>query len=148
MRNQFYIVANICELDYFLKFLDDDYSSQNIVYYGIMDNATQFPTRQLANEQLLKLNCRHLLQVWPRKAGETIPCAILSFAERLKELRKRSGKTQEELSTVLKIKQTTYAAYESGISHPCFDVLISIARTYRLTVEELVKGKLPRVAIR
>jgi len=48
----------------------------------------------------------------------------MHLAGNLKYLRKKSGKTQDALSSELKIGRTTIANYESGISEPNVETLL------------------------
>lgn len=72
------------------------------------------------------------------------------LAGNLKFLRKRSGKTQDALSTDLKIGRTTIANYEAGISEPSLETLLTFANYFGATVDQLLsinmeeQGKNPR----
>ena len=45
----------------------------------------------------------------------------------LKEIRKKKGYTQKELSDILSIAQTTLSGYETSYSNPIFSTIESIA---------------------
>ncbi len=57
---------------------------------------------------------------------------------RLKELRKANKKTQFEISQLLNIAQTTYSAYEIGISEPNVKTLCTLADYYDVSLDYLV----------
>ncbi|MNM07375.1 HTH-type transcriptional regulator Xre [compost metagenome] len=63
------------------------------------------------------------------------------FSERLKELRKRKGLTQEEASKNLDIARTTYSGYERGTSEPDFNTLNKIAKFYEVDLNWLLEGQ-------
>ena len=56
----------------------------------------------------------------------------------MKFLRKKSGKTQDALSTDLKIGRTTIANYEAGISEPNLETLLTFANYFGATVDEML----------
>jgi len=60
------------------------------------------------------------------------------LAGNLKFLRKKSGKTQDALSTDLKIGRTTIANYEAGISEPNLETLLTFANYFGATVDEML----------
>ncbi|MGN6566764.1 MAG: XRE family transcriptional regulator, partial [Flavipsychrobacter sp.] len=53
-------------------------------------------------------------------------------------MRKKSGKTQDALSTDLKIGRTTIANYEAGISEPNLETLLTFANYFGATADELL----------
>ena len=55
--------------------------------------------------------------------------------ERLKEIRVRSGKTQNEIAKALNIDRTTYNKYENGASNPTPDTLARIADFFHVSVD-------------
>ncbi|MBQ9953096.1 MAG: helix-turn-helix transcriptional regulator [Clostridia bacterium] len=57
---------------------------------------------------------------------------------RLKELREDSDITQKYLADLLHIKQNTYSQYENGQRQPPLEVLISLAKFYKVTLDYLV----------
>lgn len=57
----------------------------------------------------------------------------------LKTLRKRTGKSQEELSSDLKLTRSTYSGYENGVAEPSIHTLIQIADYYKIDLNILVR---------
>ncbi len=57
---------------------------------------------------------------------------------RLRELREDSDLTQKCLAELLHIKQNTYSQYENGQRQPPLEVLIALARFYKVTLDYLV----------
>ncbi|MBR2918814.1 MAG: helix-turn-helix transcriptional regulator [Clostridia bacterium] len=60
------------------------------------------------------------------------------FKDILKDLRKRDGLTQREVSSLLGISQPSYIRYENGSSEPTITCLIAIADIFDVTLDELV----------
>lgn len=58
--------------------------------------------------------------------------------ERIKELRKKKGLTQEELATDLNVVRQTVSKWEKGLSVPDADTLKSIAEVLGVSVEEIL----------
>ncbi len=73
------------------------------------------------------------------------------FSSNLKLLRKRRGKTQEDLATILGLKRPTLNNYENRVSQPTIDVLISSSNYFNVSIDTLVKvdlEKLPESQLR
>lgn len=64
------------------------------------------------------------------------------LARNLKYLRKRSGKTQDGLSSELNIGRTTIANYEAGISEPNVETLLTFANFFGTSVDDLLSKNL------
>ena len=62
----------------------------------------------------------------------------MAFAERLKELRKKSHLTQVELAKQLGIGQSSYADWERGKKNPTQENLIKIAQFFDVPLDYLV----------
>ena len=60
------------------------------------------------------------------------------LAKNLKYLRKKSGKTQDALSSEIKIGRTTIANYEAGISEPNVDTLLTFSKYFGISVGDLL----------
>ena len=60
------------------------------------------------------------------------------LAGNLKFLRKKAAKTQDALSTELKIGRTTIANYEAGISEPSVENLLALANFYGVSLDNLL----------
>lgn len=65
----------------------------------------------------------------------------MSFSEKLQNLRKRSGFTQENLSEKLGVSRQAVAKWEAGTSLPDIGNLIEISRMMHVTVDYLVKDQ-------
>ena len=77
-------------------------------------------------------------------AGKERSCAesvlAMEFGEKLQELRKRKGLTQEELAEFLYVSRTAVSKWESGRGYPNIDSLKAIAKFFAVTIDELLSG--------
>lgn len=64
----------------------------------------------------------------------------MEFNEKLQELRKRRGLTQEELAEALYVSRTAVSKWESGRGYPSIDSLKAIAKYFSVTIDDLLSG--------
>ena len=64
----------------------------------------------------------------------------MEFHEKLQELRKRKGITQEELAQTLFVSRTAVSKWESGRGYPNLDSLKGIAKFFSVMIDELLSG--------
>ena len=62
----------------------------------------------------------------------------MEFHEKLQELRKQKGLTQEALAQSLYVSRTAISKWESGRGYPNIDSLKSIAKFFSVTIDELL----------
>ena len=62
----------------------------------------------------------------------------MEFNEKLQELRKHKGLTQEELAEKLYVSRTAISKWESGRGYPNIESLKAIAKFFLVTVDELL----------
>ena len=62
----------------------------------------------------------------------------MEFHEKLAELRKSRGLTQEELAEALFVSRTAVSKWESGRGYPGIDSLKEISRFFSVTIDELI----------
>ena len=67
----------------------------------------------------------------------------MEFGNRLYELRKQKGLSQEELANHLCVTRQTVSKWELGDSTPDMDKLIALSELFDLSLDELVLGKIP-----
>lgn len=65
----------------------------------------------------------------------------MEFQEKLQELRKQKGLTQEELAAALYVSRTAISKWESGRGYPNIDSLKAIAKYFGITVDVLLSGE-------
>ena len=64
----------------------------------------------------------------------------MEFHEKLQELRKRRGLTQEELAQALYVSRTAISKWESGRGYPGVDSLKAIAAFFAVSIDDLLSG--------
>ena len=65
----------------------------------------------------------------------------MEFGEKLQQLRKGRGLTQEELAQALFVSRTAVSKWESGRGYPSIDSLKELAKFFSVTVDELLSGE-------
>lgn len=64
----------------------------------------------------------------------------MEFNEKLQELRRQKGMTQEELAGKLYVSRTAISKWESGRGYPNIESLKAIARLFSVTVDDLLSS--------
>lgn len=64
----------------------------------------------------------------------------MEFHEKLQELRKQKGLTQEDLAGILSVSRTAISKWESGRGYPNIDSLKAIAKYFSVTIDQLLSG--------
>ena len=62
----------------------------------------------------------------------------MSIAERLSDIRKKKGLTQQALADAIGLHVTQVKRYEAGTSQPSIEALKKIAQTFRITTDSLI----------
>ena len=65
----------------------------------------------------------------------------MEFHQRLYELRKQSGLSQEGLADLLGVTRQAVQKWEAGTSRPDMDNLTALARYFNVTLDYLVTGR-------
>lgn len=65
----------------------------------------------------------------------------MEFHEKLQELRKSRGLTQEELAEALYVSRTAISKWESGRGYPSIDSLKEISSYFSVTIDDLLSGE-------
>ena len=65
----------------------------------------------------------------------------MEFHEKLQELRKSRGLTQEELAGALFVSRTAISKWESGRGYPSIDSLKEISRYFSVSIDDLLSGE-------
>ena len=67
----------------------------------------------------------------------------MSFAENLKQLRKKRQLSQEELAEMLDVSRQAVSKWELGDSTPDMDKLVLLGELFGISLDELVLGIVP-----
>ena len=70
----------------------------------------------------------------------------MEFNNKLYELRKKRGYSQEELANRLNVSRQTVSKWEVGESTPDMEKLVAISDLFEMSLDELVKDKVPEQA--
>ena len=65
----------------------------------------------------------------------------MELHEKLQELRKQKGLTQEELAEILFVSRTAISKWESGRGYPNIDSLKAISKFFSVSIDELLSGE-------
>ena len=65
----------------------------------------------------------------------------MEFNEKLQELRKQKGLTQEELAETLYVSRTAISKWESGRGFPNIESLKAISKFFSVSLDELLSGE-------
>lgn len=61
------------------------------------------------------------------------------FTSNIKFLRKRRGRTQDDIAVALNLKRSTLSGYENGVAQPGIEILISFSRYFNMSIDTLLK---------
>ena len=65
----------------------------------------------------------------------------MEFHEKLQELRKNRGLTQEELAELLYVSRAAISKWESGRGYPSIDSLKEISKYFSVSIDDLLSGE-------
>ena len=65
----------------------------------------------------------------------------MELSEKLQELRRSRGLTQEELAEALYVSRTAVSKWESGRGYPSIDSLKELSRFFSVSIDELLSGE-------
>ncbi|MGI6323538.1 MAG: XRE family transcriptional regulator [Bacteroidales bacterium] len=60
------------------------------------------------------------------------------FTSNIKFLRKRRGRTQDEVAVALNLKRSTLSGYENNVAQPGIDMLVSFSKYYNVSIDTLL----------
>lgn len=61
------------------------------------------------------------------------------FSSNIKFLRKRKGRTQDDVAHALGFKRSTLSGYENRVAHPSISALVALSDFYNLAIDSLIK---------
>lgn len=68
------------------------------------------------------------------------------FASNIKFLRKRRGRTQDEVASALQMKRPTLSGYENGVAQPGIEALVAFSGYFNLSLDTMLKVDLTRLS--
>lgn len=69
---------------------------------------------------------------------------LVNFGNRLKTLKIKKKLTQQQLADLLGLTKSVISAYENGLRYPAYDVLIKIARIFKVSTDFLLGVEIKR----
>lgn len=66
---------------------------------------------------------------------------MMEFHEKIQEMRKQKGLTQEQLADELFVSRAAVSKWESGRGYPNIDSLKAIAKFFSVTIDDLLSGE-------
>ena len=70
---------------------------------------------------------------------------MLYFSSNIKLLRKRLGRTQDDVAFSLEMKRSTLSGYENGVAEPGLEALTALSRYFKISIDTLVKVDLQKL---
>lgn len=70
----------------------------------------------------------------------------MNFSKNIKLLRKRRGKTQDDLAATLEMKRSTLSGYENNVAEPGLDALLKFSKYFGIAIDTLLKTDLSTLA--
>ncbi|MFH0843326.1 MAG: LexA family transcriptional regulator [Bacteroidota bacterium] len=61
------------------------------------------------------------------------------FTSNIKFLRKRRGRTQDDVAVALNLKRSTLSGYENGVAQPGIEILVSFSKYFNLSIDTMLK---------
>lgn len=68
------------------------------------------------------------------------------FTSNIKFLRKRRGRTQDDMAAALNLKRSTLSGYENGVAQPGIDVLVLFSGYFNMSIDTLLKIDMTRLS--
>jgi len=68
------------------------------------------------------------------------------FSSNIKLLRKRRGRTQDDVALTLNMKRSTLSGYENEVAQPAIDSLIALSKYYSVSIDTLLKVDLTKLS--
>lgn len=68
------------------------------------------------------------------------------FASNIKFLRKRRGRTQDEVASALQMKRPTLSGYENGVAQPGIETLVAFSGYFNISLDTMIRVDLTRLS--
>ena len=65
----------------------------------------------------------------------------MKFCEKLQQLRKQKGLTQEQLAEKMFVSRTAVSKWESGKGYPNLDSLKNLSEIFSVSIDDLLSGE-------
>ena len=63
----------------------------------------------------------------------------MHFAKNIKFLRKRKGRTQDDVASALGLKRSTLSGYENSVAEPGIELLVLFSKYFNIAIDTLLK---------
>jgi len=70
----------------------------------------------------------------------------MHFTSNIKFLRKRRGRTQDDVAVALNLKRSTLSGYENGVAQPGIEVLVAFSRYFNMSIDTLLKVDIAKLS--
>ncbi len=68
------------------------------------------------------------------------------FAANIKFLRKRRGRTQDDVAVALNLKRSTLSGYENGVAQPGIETLVAFSGYFNISIDTILKIDIARLS--
>jgi len=68
------------------------------------------------------------------------------FASNIKFLRRRRGRTQDDVASALQMKRSTLSGYENGVAQPGIDALVAFSGYFNISLDTMLKVDLTHLS--
>ena len=68
------------------------------------------------------------------------------FASNIKFLRRRRGRTQDDVASALQMKRSTLSGYENGVAQPGIEALVAFSGYFNISLDTMLKIDLTRLS--
>jgi transcriptional regulator with XRE-family HTH domain len=68
------------------------------------------------------------------------------FTSNIKILRKRKGRTQDEVAFALNLKRSTLSGYENGVAQPGIEILIAFSGYFNMSIDTILKMDMSKLS--
>lgn len=68
------------------------------------------------------------------------------FASNIKFLRKRRGRTQDDVASALQMKRPTLSGYENGVAQPGIETLVAFSGYFNISLDTMIRVNLSRLS--
>ena len=70
----------------------------------------------------------------------------MHFTSNIKILRKRKGRTQDDVAFALNLKRSTLSGYENGVAQPGIEILIAFSGYFNMSIDTILKMDMSKLS--